>query len=63
MEETIINNSQTNDNIKVKPKTINKPSKCDVCGAAITWFHRARHLKTKTHSDAIYVNHDKFEIK
>ena len=55
MEENIINNSQTNDNIKVKPKIINKPSKCEVCGAAITWFNRARHLKTKKHNDAIYI--------
>jgi hypothetical protein len=63
MEETITINSQANDNIKVKPKIINKPSKCDGCGAAITWFNRARRLKTKKHNDAIYVNHIKFEIK
>ena len=61
--EEIINNSQAIDNIKVKPKIINKPSKCDVCGAAITWFNRARHLKTKKHIDATYVNYIKFEIK
>ena len=46
MEEHIIINAQANDSIKVKPKIINKPSKCDVCGAAIPWFNRARHLKT-----------------
>ena len=48
---------------KVKPKMINKPSKCDVCGASITWFNRARHLKTKKHKDVLYANHIKFEIK
>ena len=63
MEENIIINSQANDNTKVKPKIINKASTGDVCGAAITWFNRARHLKTKKHNDAICVNHDKFEIK
>ena len=63
MEENIIINSQANDSIKVKPKIINKPSKCDVCGAAITWFNRARHLKAKKHIDATYVNYIKFEIK
>jgi hypothetical protein len=63
MEENININSQANDNIKVKPKIINKPSKCDVCGAAITRFNRARHLKTKKHIDATYVNYIKLEIK
>ena len=63
MLENINDNPQANDNIKVKPKIINKPSKCDVCGAAITWVNRARHLKTKKHNDAIYINHIKFEIK
>jgi len=63
MDENINDNSQTNDNIKVKPKIINKQSKCDVCGASITWFNRARHLKTKKHKDASYVNHTKLEIK
>ena len=47
MDENINDNSQTNDSIKVKPKITNKPSKCDICGASITWFNRARHLKTK----------------
>jgi formylmethanofuran dehydrogenase subunit E len=53
MQENINDISQVNDNIKVKPKIINKPSKCDVCGANITWFNRARHLKTQKHNDAI----------
>ena len=56
-------NPQDNNNIKVKPKIINKPSKCDVCGASITWFNRARRQKTKKHKDAFYVNYNKFEIK
>ena len=45
--EEVINNSQANDNIKVKPKIINKASKCDVCGANISWYNRARHLKNQ----------------
>ena len=63
MDENINDNPQTNDNIKVKPKIINKRSKCDVCGASITWFSRARHLKTQKHKDAFYANYNKFEIE
>ena len=63
MDENINDNPQTTDNIQVKPKIINKPSKCDVCGASITWFNRARHLRAKKHKDAYYINHIKFEIK
>ena len=63
MQENINDNHQTGNNINTKPNIINKPSNCDVCGASITWFNRARHLKTKKHKDALYINHIKFEIK
>ena len=62
MQENINDNQQTSNNINTKPKIINKPSKCDVCGASITWFNRARHLKTQKHKDAFYVSYNKFEI-
>ena len=46
MQENINDHPQTNNTINTNPKIINKPSKCDVCGASVTWFSRARHPKT-----------------
>ena len=63
MQDNIIEIPQSNSNIDTKPKIINKPSQCEVCGAVTTWFSRARHLRTKKHKDAYYINHIKFEIK
>ena len=57
MEENI------NINSKSKPKIIHKPTQCDICGACVSWFNKARHLRTKKHKDAVYVQFLKFEIK
>ena len=63
MQDNIIEIPQSNSDINTKPKIItNKPSQCEVCGAAITWFSRARRLRTKKHKDAIHINHIKFVI-
>ena len=60
MEENTNNEAQTK---KTNPKIVNKPTLCHVCGAPITWFNRARHLRTIKHKQAYYINHEKFEMK
>ena len=57
MEENI------NKESKPKPKIINKPYQCDICGGYISWFNRARHLRSQKHNDAVYVHFIKFEMK
>ena len=43
-----------------KPKPVRK---CHVCGANVTYCNYNRHVKTKKHCDAEYVNFEKFEMK
>ena len=59
MQENIDTNPKTSDRINTKPKIINKTSQC---GASISWFNRARHVKTKKHKDASYITHIQFEL-
>ena len=37
--------------------------KCHSCGANVTYCNYNRHVKTKKHCDAEYVNFKKFEMK
>ena len=37
--------------------------KCHICGANVTYCNYNRHVKTKKHCDAEYVNFEKFEMK
>ena len=36
---------------------------CHVCGASIAYCNYARHVKTKKHRDAEYIQFDKFEMR
>ena len=56
-----INDSKVNNNI-VKQKH-NKITQCNICGATISWFNKARHIRSKKHSDVVYIQFNKFEMK
>ena len=43
-----------------KPKAVRK---CHICGANVTYCNFNRHVKTKEHRDAEYVNFEKVEMK
>ena len=50
-------------NTKPKKPTINKPVQCDICGSMITYYSKARHVRTKRHKDMLYIYHDKFDTQ
>ena len=56
-----ISANKVNSNI-VKQKH-NKSTQCDICGATISWFNKPRHIKSKKHSDVVYIQYSKFEMK
>ena len=45
-----------------KNKLLKKPRRCEICGAIVSYFNMTRHLKTKKHTDSVYVQFHKFEI-
>ena len=45
-----------------KNKLLQKPRRCEICGAIVSYFNMTRHLKTKKHIDSVYVQFHKFEI-
>ena len=49
--------------IKKEPKPNDKKIQCDVCGATITYYNRARHERSKKHQDCYYIQFVKFETK
>ena len=57
-----IGDKKVNNNNIVK-QTHNKITQCNICGARITWFNKARHIRSKKHSDVIYIQFNKFEMK
>jgi len=54
---------ENTNNIKPNKPAINKPVQCDICGSMITYFNKARRLRTKRHKDMLYIYHEKFDIK
>ena len=59
------NNEKISDNKvnNIVKQTHNKITQCHICGARITWFNKQRHLRSKKHSDVVYIQFNKFEMK
>ena len=55
-----ISDDKVNNIVKQKH---NKITQCNICGARITWFNKARHIRSKKHSDVVYIQFNKFEMK
>ena len=44
-------------------KKHNKSTQRDICGATISYNNKPRHVKSKKHSDVVYIQYNKFEMK
>ena len=55
-----ISDNKVNNIVKQKH---NKITQCNICGARITWFNKARHIRSKKHSDVVYIQFNKIELK
>ena len=54
-----ISDNKVNNIVKQKH---NKLTQCNIRGARITWFNKARHIRSKKHSDVVYIQFNKFEM-
>ena len=58
--EKNLNNKASSNIVKQKH---NKTTQCDLCGATISYHNKPRHVKSKKHSDVVYIQFNKFEMK
>ena len=57
------NQEKVSYNVGYEPKKEIQKKRCQICGALVWRNNMRRHTSSQKHQDAIYIMHDKFEIK
>ena len=57
------NQEKVSYNVGYEPKKEIHKRICQICGALVCRNNMRRHTSSQKHQDAIYIMHDKFEIK